>query len=188
MRFFANHGFLDVRRPRWRVVRGGSARYVERLTAPFRERCRLRTPVRRLVRDPESVTVHTDYGCDRYDHVVIAAHSDQALAMLAAPTTAEAEVLGAIPYQSNEAILHTDTRLLPRNPRALASWNYRMPADPDGPLCLTYDMNRLQRLDAPERFLVSLNAAELVDERREICRIRYTHPMFTPAAVRAQQR
>jgi predicted NAD/FAD-binding protein len=189
VRFLHNHGMLTVNdRPTWRTIRGGSARYVERLTAPFRDRIHLRTPVEQVRRIPGGVMV-TPRGHEavRFDAVFLACHSDQALALLADPTRPEREVLGAIPYQANEAVLHTDARLMPRRRLAWAAWNYHVRPG-GGPVALTYNMNILQRLDAPVPFLVTLNHGDAIDPRRIIRRINYHHPLYTPASVDAQAR
>jgi uncharacterized protein len=189
VRFLHNHGMLTVNdRPTWRTIRGGSARYVERLTAPFRDRIHLRTPVEQVRRIPGGVLV-TPRGHEavRFDAVFLACHSDQALALLADPTRAEREVLGAIPYQANEAVLHTDASLMPRRRLAWAAWNYHVRPG-GGPVALTYNMNILQRLDAPVPFLVTLNHGDAIDPRRIIRRINYHHPLYTPASVDAQAR
>jgi predicted NAD/FAD-binding protein len=190
VRFFQNHGLLSVSdRPVWRVVKGGSKAYVERLMAPFRDRVRLLSPVERITRHEGDNTVYTRAaGAEQFDAVVLACHSDQALALLADPTTAEREVLSAIPYQANEAVLHTDTRLLPRRRRAWAAWNYVMPEGPGGRLSLTYDMNILQGLTAPETFCVTLNASERIDPGKVIAQMTYHHPLFTPEGAAAQAR
>jgi predicted NAD/FAD-binding protein len=190
VRFLHNHGMLSIdRRPMWRVVRGGSARYVERLTAPFRDRIRLSTPVEWIRRLPGSVIVKPrGHDAERFDAAFVACHSDQALRLLADPSPVERDVLGAIPYQANEAVLHTDTRLLPRARRAWAAWNYHVLAQPGGRVALTYNMNILQGLDAPQPFLVTLNRADAVDPAKVIERIVYHHPLYTPAAVAAQAR
>jgi uncharacterized protein len=190
VRFLHNHGMLTVNdRPAWHTIRGGSARYVEKLTEPFRDRIRLDTPIEWLRRLPGSVIVKAR-GSEalRFDAVFLACHSDQALALLADPSRAEREVLGAIPYQRNEAVLHTDTRLLPKLRRAWAAWNYHVLPEGRGPVALTYNMNILQRLDAPTPFLVTLNRSEAIDPARVIRRITYHHPLFTPASVAAQAR
>ncbi len=130
--FFDNHGMYSLRdRPRWRTVAGGSRSYVEAISAPWRDRVRLRAPVRRIERLPDGVRIEAE-GCEseEFDEVVIATHSDQALAMLADPSEAEREILGAIPYQRNEAVLHTDTSLLPRRRAAWSSWNFHLAAEP----------------------------------------------------------
>ena len=187
--FFANHRVLQLRgRPAWRTVSGGSRRYVEALLAPFRDRVHLRTPVRHVRRQPDSVAISLDAGTERFDEVVLAVHSDQALRLLGDPTPAEAEVLGAIAYQRNETVLHTDSSLLPRRRSAHASWNYHLTAEAAGRTTVTYDMNRLQSLDADERFLVTLNRSAAIDPARVIRTIDYSHPVFTPEAVAAQRR
>jgi predicted NAD/FAD-binding protein len=190
VRFLQNHGMLTVNdRPVWRTVAGGSARYVEKLTAPFRDRIRLDTPVERIRRVPGGVIVEArGLEVERYDALFLACHSDQALALLADPSPAEREVLGAIPYQRNEAVLHTDTRLMPRRRLAWAAWNYHALAEGGRPVALTYNMNILQRLDAPAPFLVTLNRTDEIDPAHVIRRITYHHPLFTPAAVAAQAR
>jgi predicted NAD/FAD-binding protein len=190
VRFFHNHGMLSVdQRPTWRVVRGGSARYVERLTAGFRDRIRLRTPVERVRRTDAGVLVQArGAAAERYDAVFIACHSDQALALLADPSPVEREVLGAIPYQRNGVVLHTDARLLPRRRRAWAAWNCHVDAAADARIALTYNMNILQSLDAPQPFLVTLNRSAAIDPASVLARMHYDHPLFTPAAVAAQAR
>jgi predicted NAD/FAD-binding protein len=190
VRFFHNHGMLSVdRRPQWRVIRGGSARYVERLTAPFRDRIRLNTPVEWIRRLPDRVLVKArGLETERFDAVFMACHSDQALRLLADPSPLEQEVLGAIPYQENEAVLHTDTRLLPRSRRAWAAWNYHVLPEARERVALTYNMNILQSLETPTPFLVTLNHSEAIDPAKIIRRVSYQHPLFTPAGVAAQVR
>ena len=193
IRFLDNHGMLTVNdRPVWRTIRGGSARYVEKLTAGFTRRIRTRTPVEGIRRLPGSVMVRAGgEHAERFDAVFLACHSDQALRLLADPSPEEREVLGAIPYQRNEAVLHTDLRLLPRRKLAWAAWNYhvlpRMLSE-GGPAALTYNMNILQRLDAPTPFLVTLNRTDAIDPAKVIKVIEYHHPLFTPAGVAAQAR
>ena len=190
VRFFANHGFLSVsHRPVWRVIRGGSREYVKRLTAPFAHRIRLNTPVTSVKRQPGAVALRLgDGSVEHFDRVVFACHSDQALALLADPSAAEQAILGAIRYQENEVLLHTDTRQMPRRPLAWAAWNYHLPLTPQEKVTVTYNMNILQSLTAAETFLVSLNRGEQIDARRILGRYVYHHPVFTPAAVAAQQR
>jgi len=188
--FFANHGMLGFRdRPRWSTVSGGSARYVEALTAPFGERIRLDCPVRSIERTHDHVRVRAA-GCEPedYDHVVIAAHSDQALALLADPSDRERELLGAIPYQRNEAVLHTDSRLLPRRRAARSAWNFHLLREPRPLSTITYYMNHLQRLTADRDFCVTLNRSDAIDPEHVIRRIDYAHPVYTPAGVAAQAR
>lgn len=190
VRFFHNHGMLSVdERPQWRVIRGGSARYVEALVAPFRDRIRLNTPVQSIRREGKHTWVQAQgHAAERYDAVFLACHSDQALRLLADPSAAEREVLGAIRYQPNEAVLHTDMRLLPRTRRAWAAWNYHVLPQDTGRVALTYNMNILQSLDAPTPFLVTLNHGEAIDPTKVIQRIPYEHPLYTRAGVAAQAR
>ncbi|MBM4265544.1 MAG: FAD-dependent oxidoreductase [Deltaproteobacteria bacterium] len=190
VRFFQNHGFLQLfDRPVWRTVLGGSERYVERLVEPFRDRIHLRTGVRRIARLATGVVVVPHEGPPRhFDEVVIATHSDQALRLLADPSEAERSVLGAIPYQENEAVLHTDESILPRLPRAWASWNYHVPGDPKRPVAVTYWMNHLQGLNAPEQFCVTLNPSFAIRPERVLRRITYHHPVFTLEGAAAQAR
>ena len=189
LRFLENHGLLGIgtHHP-WRTVAGGSHRYVEAIIRPFRDRIRLRTPVREIRRAGSRVEVTTAAGRASFDEVIVATHSDQALAMLGDPTAAESEVLGAVPYQPNRALLHTDESALPRNPRARASWNYHRPSNGNGQLTVTYDMCRLQSLAAQPRFCVSLNMDDRIDPRQVVRGFDFTHPLFTPAGVAARQR
>jgi predicted NAD/FAD-binding protein len=190
VRFLHNHGMLSVNdRPVWRVIRGGSTRYVERLVAPFRDRIRLASPVELIRRRPDSVFVHVrGREPERFDHIFLACHADQALRMLADPSREEREILGALPYQRNEALLHTDTALLPRRRRARAAWNYhRLPGSRTG-VALTYDMNVLQSLHSRHTFCVTLNASAHVDPKRVLQHMEYAHPLFTPAGAKAQGR
>lgn len=190
VRFFHNHGMLSVDdRPTWRVIRGGSARYLDKLTAPYRDRIRVNTPVDVVRRQPTHVLVKPRGGeSETFDAVFFACHSDQALHMLADPSLQEREVLGAIPYQTNEVVLHTDTSVLPRRRLAWAAWNYHVPQSPQDRVAVTYNMNILQRLGAPTPFLVTLNMTDAIDPAKIIRRLTYQHPVFTPAGVSAQQR
>jgi predicted NAD/FAD-binding protein len=188
--FFDNHGMFSLRdRPRWRTVSGGSISYVEAIAAPWRDRVRLRAPVRRIQRLPDGVRIEAE-GCETevFDQVVIATHSDQALALLGDPSERERELLGAIPYQPNEAVLHTDRSLLPRRRRAWASWNYHLDAGAPGRCAVTYHMNSLQSLRADREFCVTLNRTDAIDPERIIQTFRYAHPVYTPAGVAAQGR
>ncbi|MHB8243352.1 MAG: NAD(P)/FAD-dependent oxidoreductase [Solirubrobacteraceae bacterium] len=186
--FFANHGMLGFcDRPQWATVTGGSARYVDALVAPFRERIRLNTPVRSIAREHEHVEISSAGSePERFDQVVIATHSDQALTLLADPTASEVELLGAIPYQPNQAVLHTDSSLLPRRTRARAAWNFHLLAEPKPLSTVTYYMNHLQRLQADRDFCVTLNRTEAIDPHKIIRTIDYSHPVYTRAGVAAQ--
>ena len=188
-RFFENHGLLEASPSLpWRVVTGGSRRYVERLVAPFGDRIRSGTPVLGIRRHRRSVEVATTAGSEHFDRVVLAVHSNQALRLLADPSGLERIILGAIGTQENEVVLHTDLSLLPRNPRAWASWNYRIPASPQQRVLVTYDMNRLQSIESPTRFLVTLNGAARIDPSRVLRRFLVRHPVFDAAAIEAQRR
>ncbi len=188
--FFDNHGMYSLRdRPRWRTVSGGSARYVEAISAPWRDRVRLRAPVRRIERLPDRVRIEAE-GCESedFDRVVIATHSDQALSLLADPSPAEREVLGAIPYQRNEAVLHTDASLMPRRRAAWSSWNFHLAEEPVNGSTVTYWMNNLQRLRADRPYLLTLNRGDAIDPEKAIARFEYDHPVYTAEGVAAQSR
>lgn len=190
VRFFANHGLLQLEdRPQWRVIQGGSREYVKRLVRGHRSAIRLNTPVRSIRRFPDRVEVATeDGGIERFDHVFLACHSDQALALLEDPTGAESSVLGAIGYQDNEAVLHTDETTLPQRRRAWAAWNYFVPARSRHQVTVSYNMNILQKLNARKTYVVTLNDDSRIDPKKIVRRIQYQHPMFTRETVRAQAR
>ena len=189
VRFFKNHGLLSVsNRPQWCVIEGGSSRYIEPLSASFRERIRLNCPVSRVERDPSGVVIHSAAGSERFDKVVFACHSDQALRLLAAPSAAEQEILGALPYADNDVVLHTDTRLLPQRKLAWASWNYRLDGTSDKQAAVTYDMNILQGLQSQTTFCVSLNQTAAIDPSKVLARYTYAHPQYSLDAVAAQAR
>jgi predicted NAD/FAD-binding protein len=194
--FLDNHGMLSVGgSPQWRTVVGGSRSYVQRAVKELAV-VRTGTPVRAITRrlpGSGSAAVEVRDGADRvseFDAVLVATHPDQALALLADPTEAEKAVLGAFRYTSNPAVLHTDASVLPRSPRARASWNYRMPRCAGGAeqVQVSYDMTRLQRLPTEERYLVSLNPPADLRPDRVVARMDYAHPQFTPASVAAQKR
>ena len=188
--FFHNHGMLGLRdRPRWHTVAGGSHRYVQAILAQWEARLHLDTPVTEVRRHPDHVLV-TPRGAEpqRYDEVVLATHSDQALRLLADADDREHELLRAIPYQPNEAVLHTDTRMLPRRRRAWASWNYHLLDEPAPTSTVTYHMNRLQSLRSDHQFCVTLNMTRAIDPEKVIHTIPYAHPVFTAAGQAAQMR
>ncbi|MFJ8922523.1 NAD(P)/FAD-dependent oxidoreductase [Streptomyces sp. NPDC102415] len=190
-RFLEHHGMLTIGdSPVWRTVTGGSRAYVDRVVKQVHS-VRTGAPVRAVRRHSTGVEVVTEDGTTReYDAVVVATHPDQALRLLADPTDEERRTLGAFRYSRNPTLLHTDTTLLPRSRGAAASWNYLMPscaADADR-VTVSYDMNRLQRLDAPERFVVTLNGADRVAPDSVRARMVYEHPVFTPESVAAQAR
>ncbi|MFF7630601.1 NAD(P)/FAD-dependent oxidoreductase [Streptomyces cyaneofuscatus] len=189
--FLSHHGMLTIGgSPVWRTVTGGSRAYVERVVKQLTA-VHTATPVRAITRHPDGVELTTEDGTTTpYDAVVIATHPDQALRLLADPTDAERDTLGAFTYSRNPTLLHTDTTLLPRSRGARASWNYLMPscaADADR-VTVSYDMNRLQRLDAPETFVVTLNGSDRVDPDSVRAPMVYEHPVYTPESVSAQAR
>ncbi len=188
--FFDRHGFLNVsNRPVWRTIKGGSREYARKLVAPYQHRIRLRTPVTGVQRHAHQVLIRTARGdVHTHDYVVFACHSDQALRLLEQPTQAEREILSAFPYQENEVLLHTDARMLPRKPLAQAAWNYHLLGRQQDRVALTYDMNVLQNLDAPEKFLVTLNRNQDINPATVLGSYVYHHPVYTPGAVAAQAR
>jgi uncharacterized protein len=189
VRFFKNHGLLSVNnRPQWCVIEGGSSSYIEPLTASFRNKIRLSCPVSRVERDEKGVVIYSRAGNERFDKVVFACHSDQALNMLAQPSEAERQILGALPYAENDVVLHTDVQLLPKRPLAWASWNYRLGGAGQHLAAVTYDMNILQGLTSKTRFCVSLNQTAAIDPSKILARYRYAHPQYSLGAVAAQAR
>lgn len=190
VRFCHNHGMLDLfARPQWRVIKGGSERYVKKITESFSERIRLSTPVTSIRRMPTHVEVSTtQQPAERFDQVIIAAHSDQALRMLSDPTTAERDVLGPMRYQKNDVALHTDTASLPIRRQAWASWNYRAPRRRQSAVTMTYNMNMLQSLNSERTFCVTLNSIDQIDDGQILGQFTYDHPVFTLQSVAAQKR
>ena len=188
--FFHNHGFLNIKdQPRWCTIRGGSRQYVGPLVRSFHGRIRLNSPVAQIQRRSDGVTIALgDTSRHAFDQVVIAAHADQALRMLADPSDREAQILGAIGYQENLTVLHTDTRLMPSKHAAWASWNYRIPRQAMGRVALTYHMNRLQALTCPEQFCVTLNMPDAIDTRKKISTLVYHHPVYDPKGLAARRR
>ena len=189
VQFMANHHMLQLTgRPEWRVVRGGSRRYVETMMARWDVQVRLSSPVRGIVRDAQGVSLRCDAGSERFDQVVLACHSDQALALLGDASDGEREILGAIRYQANDTVLHTDARLLPRHRKAWAAWNAHLPADPALACTVSYCMNLLQGLPGDTPLIVTLNRTRDIDPARILQRRQYAHPVHTHAAVAAQAR
>nr|WP_110654118.1 FAD-dependent oxidoreductase [Salinicola halimionae] len=191
VRFFHHHGLLSLTdRPQWRTIAGGSRTYIDPLVAPYRERVHLETPVTGLHRDAEGVTLATAAGERRFDQVVFACHSDQALRILDAQASdTEREILSAIGYRRNSVVLHTDIAMLPRRRRAWASWNYRLDGrNADACVPVTYNMNILQQLNSDTTFCVTLNDDDSIDPAHVLGRFEYAHPQFTFAAQQAQAR
>ena len=186
-RFFDNHGLLTVTdQPQWYTVRGGSSSYIEPLTAGFRDRIRLNTPVRSVARRENAVVVETPGGAFDFDDVVLACHGDQALRLLAQPTDREKTVLQAFRFSDNRVVLHTDTSHLPRKKAAWSSWNYRMVDAGKENTTLTYYMNMLQRLEKRHAYLVTLN--QEIDDAHVLARFHYSHPVYTTGAIAAQKK
>lgn len=189
VRFFKNHGLLSVsNRPQWYVIEGGSSAYVAPLTKGFAERIRLNCPVSRVERDELGVTLESPAGRERFDAVIFACHSDQALQLLAEPSASELEILGALRYADNDVVLHTDTRVLPKRRLAWASWNYRLGGPTRQPAAVTYNMNILQGIESEHTFCVSLNQTDAIDPDKILARFSYAHPQYSLAASAAQQR
>ena len=190
IRFFQNHGMLSVNdRPVWRVIKGGSNSYVDRLVAGHRDRIRLNAPVEYIRRFTGYVEVKvTGHEIERFDQVFMACHGDQALQLLADPSISEEQVLGKFQYQQNEAILHTDKSLMPKRRRAWAAWNYHIPAYSQKRVAVTYNMNILQGIKAPATFCVTLNHALAIRPEKIIGRYQYSHPVFTQESIEAQKR
>ena len=185
IRFFENHGMLSVRtQPKWRVIVGGSSQYVRALIQPFEHRIRLGTPVRTVARTEGAVLVNGE----SFDRVVFACHSDQALRLLVDPTPDERSVLGALPYQENTIVLHTDTSVLPRRRAAWGAWNYHVTPEAGARASLTYNMNIRQSLRTPETYCVTLNGTEPIAPNRVLGRVVYHHPRYTLAGFAAQAR
>jgi predicted NAD/FAD-binding protein len=189
VQFMANHQMLQISgRPEWRVVTGGSARYVDALRRRWRVRERLESRVLGVERHEHGVRVLTADGLEGFDQLVLACHSDQALALLSDADACERSVLGAIGYQPNEVVLHTDARLLPRNRKAWAAWNAHVPRDPMAPCSVSYCMNLLQGIDTPTPLVVTLNRTEAIDPAKVLRTLHYAHPVHDHDMVRAQAR
>jgi predicted NAD/FAD-binding protein len=190
VRFFKNHGLLSVNnRPQWRVIQGGSGQYLQPLTESFREHIRINTAVKSVERFDDRVELVIGGGHKEvFDQVIFACHSDQALALLNNASMAEQEVLGAIPYQDNDVVLHTDDSLLPEKKLAWSSWNYWLRSERQEQAILTYDMNILQGIDAPATFCVTLNASDAIAPDKILGRYSYSHPVFSMASVAASER
>lgn len=190
VRFFHHHGMLTVNdRPQWRVVKGGSASYVDRLIQGFRSKIRLNNPVLKVRRLKRSVRVTSLHGGEEtFDWVFLACHSDQALAMLHDPSPQERDILGAIPYQENSIFLHHDASMMPKRKLAWAAWNYHLPAEPLDRVAVTYNMNILQGLQSAEPLLVTLNHVNHINPAKVIKRLTYHHPVYTTAGAAAQAR
>jgi predicted NAD/FAD-binding protein len=189
IQFMANHQMLQVNdRPQWRVVQGGSASYIAAMTMRWRVRERLSCPVQSVRRERDGVIVKSRFGVEHFDQVVLACHGDQALRLLADADEAERDILGAVHYQTNDTVLHTDASLLPRDRRAWAAWNAYIPHTPDGHCTVSYCMNLLQGVTSREPFVVTLNRTAAIAPAKILRRMSYCHPVYTAALVAAQAR
>ncbi len=187
IRFFKNHGLLNVvNRPQWRVIKGGSSAYITPIIKSFEDKIKLNSPVLNIIRHTSKVEIITNTGSDFYDDVVIACHSDQALAMLSDATLGEQAILSAITYQKNDVVMHTDTRLLPSRKTTWSSWNYLLQNNNQQPPILTYSMNILQSIKSDVEFCVTLNATDKIDPQKILGQYEYAHPVFSQAAMHAQ--
>lgn len=189
LRFFDNHGMLDLRRrPQWKTIVGGSRSYIDAMMPKLRSRVRLAESVVSVRRTSPGVLVRTQAREEGFDHVVLAAHADESLAMLADPSDAEREILSAMPYQTNDVVLHTDASLLPRRPRCWAAWNYQMCDRPERPAIVTYNMSMLQGFRTRVPLCVTLNSTERIDPAKVLHRSSFAHPLYTIAGERARAR
>jgi len=188
--FFKNHGFLEQEHPlQWKVIQGGSRSYTGKLIAGYRDKIRLNSKIDRIKRHADYVEVcPVSRAPERFDHVVLACHSDQALSLLSDPSAEERDILSAIPYKANSAIMHTDTSILPRNRSIWSSWNYLIPKNYENRAILTYDMNILQTITAPVEFCVTLNRKSGIDERKVLGTYEYHHPVYQRNAPSVQKR
>jgi predicted NAD/FAD-binding protein len=190
VRFFHNHGLLTVtQQPQWYTIKGGSHQYLQPLTQKYKDSIYTNCPVLNVKRNTDSVLVTTSlFGEQVFDEVIFACHSDQALKLLADPSPSEYDILAAIPYQSNQVVLHSDLRLLPKLRRAWASWNYILLNHGEDNVALTYNMNILQKLNSATTFCVTVNAGASIDPQKIYGEYHYSHPMFTSDSVNAQER
>ena len=189
VQFMANHQMLQISdRPQWRVVRGGSSNYVHALRARWPVNERLNCAVRSIRRHADGVVVESAAGTEHFDQLVLACHSDQALALLCDADEREHAILGAMPYQANDTVLHTDASVLPRRRKAWAAWNAWLPRDPEQACTVSYCMNLLQGIESPEPFVVTLNRTAAIDPDKVLARMRYHHPVYSHASVNAQMR
>ncbi|BDU21657.1 FAD-dependent oxidoreductase [Dyella sp. GSA-30] len=189
VQFMANHQMLQINdRPQWRVVSGGSSSYVHALRERWSVRERLQCAVRSIRRLATGVEITSPAGVEHFDHVVLACHSDQALALLVDADEREAAILAAMPYQANDTVLHTDASVLPKRRKAWAAWNAWLPRDANEACTVSYCMNLLQGIESPEPFVVTLNRSAAIDPDKILARMQYHHPVYNHAAVLAQAR
>ena len=187
--FMANHQMLKTdNRPQWRTVCSGSSTYVQAFKQSFNGELRLDCPVQAIIRDNNGISIETKGDQKYYDKLILACHSDQALGLLQNASDQETEILGAMSFQENDVVLHTDASLMPKHPKAWASWNALKLNEPQTHCTVTYYMNMLQNLEAPEPLLVTLNCTDRIDSEKILKRRSYHHPVYTPASLAAQKR
>jgi predicted NAD/FAD-binding protein len=190
IQFFYHHGLLNIQdRPQWYVIPGGSRNYVDNLTMDFADNIHLNTDIKQVLRHDKGVSiVFADETTQEFDEVVLACHSDQALALLGDPTELETEILSAMPYSSNEVVLHLDEKMLPKKKLSWASWNYKLDDNADNPAAVTYNMNILMGLQSEHTFCVTLNQTEQIAPEKILRKFNYHHPIINPESFAAQKR
>lgn len=190
LRFFDNHGILDLSKlPKWQTIVGGSHTYIKEFKKYFIGSIRLSTPVNKIDRFNNTISVFTEkYGEEKYDHVVLATHADISLRMLSNPSEQEKAYLSKWRYASNNTVLHTDTSFLPKKEKLWASWNYVKDSNLLKPVNITYYMNRLQNLKTKNRYLVTLNQSDFIKSTDKIYETNYEHPIYTPQSVETQKK
>ena len=185
--FFKNHGMLSVtNRPQWLTIKGGSQEYVKKLTSGFKNKIRLNSKIKNIVRYKSYVVIEDNKSKEKFDYVFFACHSDEALEILKKPTADEVKILSALPYQKNDIILHTDSSIMPQKKLSWAAWNYNIDSPDDSPITLTYNMNILQNIKTKEPLLVTLNPKLPISKGKVIKQLQYTHPKFSKESVIAQ--
>jgi len=185
--FFKNHGMLSVtNRPQWLTIKGGSQEYVKKLTSGFKDKIRLNSKIKNIVRYKSYVVIEDNKSKEKFDYVFFACHSDEALEILKKPTADEVKILSALPYQKNDIILHTDSSIMPQKKLSWAAWNYNIDSPDDSPITLTYNMNILQNIKTKDSLLVTLNPKLPISKGKVIKKLQYTHPKFSKDSVSAQ--
>ncbi|MDC1100734.1 FAD-dependent oxidoreductase [Methylophilaceae bacterium] len=185
--FFKNHGMLSItKRPQWLTIKGGSQEYVKKLISGFKNKIRLNSKIKNIVRHKSYVVIEDNKSKEKFDYVFFACHSDEALEILKKPTADEVKILSALPYQKNDIILHTDSSIMPQKKLSWAAWNYNIDSPDDSPITLTYNMNILQNIKTKEPLLVTLNPKLPISKGKVIKKLQYTHPKFSKDSVSAQ--
>jgi len=187
--FFNNHGMLNINdRPQWLTISGGSKEYVKKLTSSFKKSIRLNCEIQSVERDSNCITVKHKNGNEKFDFVILACHSDDALNLIKSPTADEQKILSAISYSKNTITLHTDGKIMPNKKLSWAAWNYNIDNNENKPIALTYNMNILQNLNSSVPILVTLNDDGRINPKKIIKTINYSHPLFTLRSIEAQKK